>query len=219
MSNVRFRIDGVMHDVYQIPTNVMAAVSSRIKIIGRMDVAEKRRPQDGRLKTRTPDGQEVELRLSTMPTAFGEFRAIAYEDTIDREVHVALVKGTPEPDRPTLVRVHVQNSICDLFDAEVEGCGWPLRSAMKEISDAGEGVIVVLRNHDTGRDFVSLIERIAGRARRPQQDQRRERRTLGAGAQILNDVGVSKMRVMSAPINLHGLHGFNLEVVEFVDHD
>jgi general secretion pathway protein E len=72
MSNVRFRIDGVMHDVYQIPTNVMAAVSSRIKIIGRMDVAEKRRPQDGRLKTRTPDRQEVELRLSTMPTAFGE---------------------------------------------------------------------------------------------------------------------------------------------------
>jgi len=72
MSNVRFRIDGVMHDVYQIPTNVMAAVASRIKIIGRMDVAEKRRPQDGRLKTRTPDGPEVELRLSTMPTAFGE---------------------------------------------------------------------------------------------------------------------------------------------------
>lgn len=72
MSNVRFRIDGIMHEVYQIPTTVMAAVSSRIKILGRMDVAEKRRPQDGRLKTRTPDGQEVELRLSTMPTAFGE---------------------------------------------------------------------------------------------------------------------------------------------------
>ncbi len=72
MSNVRFRIDGVMHEVYQIPTSVMAAVSSRIKIIGRMDVAEKRRPQDGRLKTRMPGGQEIELRLSTMPTAFGE---------------------------------------------------------------------------------------------------------------------------------------------------
>ena len=70
--NVRFRIDGVMHDVYQVPATVMAAVSSRIKILGRMDVAEKRRPQDGRLKTRTPEGQEVELRLSTMPTAFGE---------------------------------------------------------------------------------------------------------------------------------------------------
>lgn len=70
--NVRFRIDGVMHMVYQIPPAVMAAVTSRIKILGRMDVAEKRRPQDGRLKTRTPDGAEVELRLSTMPTAFGE---------------------------------------------------------------------------------------------------------------------------------------------------
>lgn len=70
--NVRFRIDGVMHEVYQVPAAVMAAVSSRIKILGRMDVAEKRRPQDGRLKMRTPDGLEVELRLSTMPTAFGE---------------------------------------------------------------------------------------------------------------------------------------------------
>jgi general secretion pathway protein E len=70
--NVRFRIDGVMHTVYQIPSTVMAAVTSRIKILGRMDVAEKRKPQDGRLKTRTPDGKEVELRLSTMPTAFGE---------------------------------------------------------------------------------------------------------------------------------------------------
>ncbi len=70
--NIRFRIDGVMHQVYQVPATVMAAVTSRIKILGRMDVSEKRRPQDGRLKTRTPLGDEVELRLSTMPTAFGE---------------------------------------------------------------------------------------------------------------------------------------------------
>ncbi len=72
VSNVRFRIDGVLHQVYQIPTPVMAAMTSRIKVLGRMDVVEKRRPQDGRLKTVTADGQEVELRLSTMPTAFGE---------------------------------------------------------------------------------------------------------------------------------------------------
>jgi general secretion pathway protein E len=70
--NVRFRIDGVLHQVYQIPTPVMAAMTSRIKVLGRMDVVEKRRPQDGRLKTVTPEGDEVELRLSTMPTAFGE---------------------------------------------------------------------------------------------------------------------------------------------------
>ncbi len=70
--NVRFRIDGMLHHIYQVPLNVMTAVISRIKVLGRMDVAEKRRPQDGRLKTVTPHGEEVELRLSTMPTTFGE---------------------------------------------------------------------------------------------------------------------------------------------------
>jgi len=70
--NVRFRIDGVMHQVYQIPPPVVVAITSRIKGLGRMDIVEKRRPQDGRIKTRTPDGEEIELRLSTMPTAFGE---------------------------------------------------------------------------------------------------------------------------------------------------
>ena len=72
VANVRFRIDGVLHQVYQIPIPVVAAMTSRVKVLGRMDVVEKRRPQDGRIKTRTPDGEEVELRLSTMPTAFGE---------------------------------------------------------------------------------------------------------------------------------------------------
>ena len=70
--NVRFRIDGVMHQVYEIPANITAAVISRIKIMGRLDVAEKRKPQDGRIKTLSPDGIEIELRLSSMPTAFGE---------------------------------------------------------------------------------------------------------------------------------------------------
>ncbi len=72
MGVVRFRIDGVLHQVYQIPMAVLNAMTSRIKILGRMDVVEKRRPQDGRIKTRAPDGQEIELRLSTLPTAFGE---------------------------------------------------------------------------------------------------------------------------------------------------
>jgi len=72
VGNVRFRIDGVLHSVYELPHQVSAAVISRVKILGRMDVAEKRRPQDGRLKTRGPEGNEVELRLATLPTAFGE---------------------------------------------------------------------------------------------------------------------------------------------------
>ncbi|MEN3277496.1 MAG: ral secretion pathway protein [Massilia sp.] len=69
---IRFRIDGVLHQVYQVPAAVMLAMTARIKLLGRMDVIEKRRPQDGRVKTRMANGQEVELRLSTMPTAFGE---------------------------------------------------------------------------------------------------------------------------------------------------
>lgn len=69
---IRFRIDGVLHAIYQLPSAVMSAVTSRIKILGRMDVAEKRRPQDGRIKTRTPAGRDIEMRLSTMSTAFGE---------------------------------------------------------------------------------------------------------------------------------------------------
>jgi len=72
VGNVRFRIDGVLYTVYQVPMQVMNAITSRLKILGRMNVAEKRRPQDGRLKTKSPAGNEVELRLSTLPTAFGE---------------------------------------------------------------------------------------------------------------------------------------------------
>ncbi len=71
-SDIRFRIDGVLHQVYEVPTPVMGAIIARIKTLGRMDVAEKRRPLDGRIKTRTPDGDEVELRLSSIPTALGE---------------------------------------------------------------------------------------------------------------------------------------------------
>jgi len=72
ITRVRFRIDGVLHSVYEFPGHVGTAVTSRLKILGRLNVAEKRRPQDGRIKTRKPDSQEVELRLATLPTAFGE---------------------------------------------------------------------------------------------------------------------------------------------------
>lgn len=72
LGKMRFRIDGVLHNVYELPATIMAAVVARLKILGRLNVAEKRKPQDGRLKTRNSDGAEIELRLSTLPTAFGE---------------------------------------------------------------------------------------------------------------------------------------------------
>jgi general secretion pathway protein E len=87
---VRFRIDGVLHQVYELPARVMIAVTSRLKILGRMNIAEKRKPQDGRIKTQKPDGSEVELRMSTLPTAFGEKMVMRI---FDPEI---LVKTFPE---------------------------------------------------------------------------------------------------------------------------
>jgi 3,4-dihydroxy 2-butanone 4-phosphate synthase/GTP cyclohydrolase II len=137
-------------------------------------------------------------------------------------VHLALVKGEVLPGEPTLVRVHVQNTLCDLFEASRGECGWPLRGAMQQIAEAGKGVIVVLRNHDTGRDIVQRIQDLAWHGPEDSVPQRgkikdSQLRTYGVGAQILGDLGVTKMRVMSAPKNLHGLAGFDLEVTEFVE--
>ena len=92
---IRFRIDGILHQVYQVPAAVMIAMTARIKLLGRMDVIEKRRPQDGRIKTRTGGGQEIELRLSTLPTAFGEKLVMRI---FDPEV---VVKTLPELGFPT----------------------------------------------------------------------------------------------------------------------
>jgi 3,4-dihydroxy 2-butanone 4-phosphate synthase/GTP cyclohydrolase II len=157
-----------------------------------------------------------------LPTRYGDFRLVAYQDVVDSAVHLALVKGDVQPGRPTLVRVHVQNTLCDLFEASRGECGWPLRGAMRQIADAGEGVIVVLRNHDTGRDIVQRIQDYAwtgsGSAVPPRgKIKDTQLRTYGVGAQILGDLGVTKMRVMSAPKNLHALGGFDLEVTEFVE--
>ncbi|MBS1169316.1 MAG: type secretion system protein [Burkholderiaceae bacterium] len=92
---IRFRIDGVLHQVYQVPAVVMIAMTARVKLLGRMDVIEKRRPQDGRIKTRTGGGQEIELRLSTLPTAFGEKLVMRI---FDPDV---VVKTLPELGFPT----------------------------------------------------------------------------------------------------------------------
>ncbi len=119
---VRFRIDGVLHQVYQIPMSVMAAMVSRIKILGRMDLVEKRRPQDGRIKTRTAEGQEAELRLSTLPTAFGE----------------KLVMRIFDPE--VLVR-----NFTDLGFSEDDQTRW------KTLSDSPHGIILVTGPTGSGK--------------------------------------------------------------------
>jgi len=157
-----------------------------------------------------------------LPTEFGDFRLLAYQDMIDQELHLALVKGEISPDKPTLVRVHMQNSLCDLFGSSLECCGWPLKRAMRQVAEAGEGVIVVLRNHDSAREIARRIGDVQLReAGQHVEKQKQESGTVlltyGVGAQILMDLGVQKMRVLSAPKSLHGLSGFDLEVVEYVD--
>lgn len=140
-TNIRFRIDGVMQMVYQIPPSVGTAVTSRIKILGRMDVSEKRRPQDGRLKTRGNQGSEVELRLSTMPTAFGEklvmrifdpevlvkdYRALGFskvetdqwEDMISRPNGIILVTGPTGSGKTTTL----YTTLKELAKPEVNVC-------------------------------------------------------------------------------------------------
>ncbi|WP_456373437.1 bifunctional 3,4-dihydroxy-2-butanone-4-phosphate synthase/GTP cyclohydrolase II [Thiolapillus sp.] len=159
-----------------------------------------------------------------LPTEAGDFRVIAYQDVVDNEVHLALVKGVIREDEPVLVRVHVQNSLCDLLGAAYEECGWPLKNAMKQIEHEGSGIVVILRNHDTARDIVQRIQacQLKGSADGATpidhgKIKDKELRTFGVGAQILIDLGVKKMRVMSAPKHLHALAGFHLEVSEFVD--
>ena len=98
---IRFRIDGVLHTVYQMPIGVMNAMIARIKLLGRMDVVEKRRPLDGRIKTRNPRGDEVEMRLSTLPTAFGEkmVMRIFDPDTAVKDARRARLRATHDAQR------------------------------------------------------------------------------------------------------------------------
>ncbi len=159
-----------------------------------------------------------------LPTEFGTFRILAYRDSIDNDLHLALVRGDISPERPVLVRVHIQNSLCDLFGTQHPGCGWPLREVMRQVAKEGEGVIVVLRNRDRVEDLLGRFKTLepdregAEGMSQPRKDHS-ELRNYGIGAQILADIGVRKMRVMSAPRAMHGISGFELEVVEYVGGD
>jgi 3,4-dihydroxy 2-butanone 4-phosphate synthase/GTP cyclohydrolase II len=156
-----------------------------------------------------------------LPTKHGDFRLYAFQDVVGNDIHLALVMGNIDPERSALVRVHVQNSFCDLFES-TDKCGWPLREAMDSVAKEGEGVIIVLRNYDTARDIINQIETIKHGEQMEKKSLKasandEELRTIGVGAQMLTELGVRKMRVMSAPKHLHALAGFGLEVTEFVN--
>ncbi len=156
---------------------------------------------------------------SPFSTDFGDFDLYAYEEITGKGVHLALVKGEVRPDRPVLVRVHLENTLCDVLHSNNPACGWPLLDAMRRVAEEGTGVIVLLR---MPCDPNGLIRDIGCHNFKPKAEVESKgenasnRRTLGIGAQILADLSVGKMRLLSAPQRFHGLGGFGLEVVEYV---
>jgi 3,4-dihydroxy 2-butanone 4-phosphate synthase/GTP cyclohydrolase II len=154
-------------------------------------------------------------------TEFGDFRLVTYQDTVDNTVHMAMVKGSISAGTPTLVRVHIRNMLADVLGVEHENFGWPLRSALKRVADEGSGVVVLLRKPEPARELVQQIVSLhkPNSEEHHAPDPHRVLRTYGIGAQILSDLGVRKMRVLSAPRRMQGISGFGLEVVEYVHCD
>jgi len=151
-------------------------------------------------------------------TEFGAFRMYCYEDHVNRTVHLALVRGQLQASTVPLVRVHLKDTLRDVVGIKDDLLGWPLRSAMQRIAQEGGGIVVILRPEETARDLMDAVRSIGQTEVAAQRAPgAKVLRTYGIGAQILRDLGVSRMRVLSAPKQMHGLSGFDLEVVEYVD--
>ena len=152
----------------------------------------------------------------TVATPYGAFRLCVYHDKTVDEVHYALVKGEPAPERPVLVRVHEPFASLDLFDFDTTRHAYSVQDAMRMIAHHKEGVIVLLRRHEpTGE----ILERLQGLHDKRRGARKWDPRLHGIGAQILRDLGVGKMRVLARPKRIPSMSGFGLEVVEYVSPD
>jgi 3,4-dihydroxy 2-butanone 4-phosphate synthase / GTP cyclohydrolase II len=154
----------------------------------------------------------------SIETEFGPFQMCCYEDHVNRTVHLALVRGDVKSSAAPLVRVHLKDTLRDVVGVRDDALGWPLRSAMQRIAKEGTGVVIILRPEETPRDLMDAVAAL----RHPESSGTRAGgakvlRTYGIGAQILRDLGIHRMRVLSAPKQMHGLSGFDLEVLEYVD--
>ena len=151
----------------------------------------------------------------------GEFTMFCYDDLINRAVHVALLKGDLKSNDNPLVRVHLQDTLGDVIGVKSRSLGWPLDAAIERIAQEDVGVVVVLREQESSRDFMDSVESLG--QDRDEVTERRDGdgdgviRTYGIGAQILRDLGLSKIRVLSAPKQMHAISGFDLEITEYVE--
>ena len=152
-------------------------------------------------------------------TDFGPFTLHTYRDLIEDRLHLALMRGAPSPGDPFLVRVHVQNPLSDVLSIQRADFGMPLRTALTQIDTAGSGLVLVLGGDKDDDEILRQIQEIPEPAMKSNGDNKRSRelRTYGIGAQIIADLGIRKMRVLSAPWKLTGLAGFGLEVEEYID--
>ncbi len=158
--------------------------------------------------------------VKTVVTKHGELTLYCYDDHVNCCVHVALVKGRVDGDPAPLVRVHIQDTLGDVLGVQSPAFGWPISAAIERIAKEEAGIVVVLREQETSRELMDAVESLSvGR-----DDLKKQRsgdavlRTYGVGAQILTDLGVTRMRVLSAPKQMYAISGFDLEVTEYVEH-
>jgi 3,4-dihydroxy 2-butanone 4-phosphate synthase/GTP cyclohydrolase II len=151
-------------------------------------------------------------------TEYGTFRLCCYEDHVNKTVHIALVKGDLNSALPPLVRVHIKDTLRDLVGVSNERLGWPLRAAIRRVAKEPSGVVVILRPEETPREFMDSVRQLDAK---PELHGKGAGatvvRTYGIGAQILKDLGLNRMRVLSAPKQLQGLAAFDLEITSYVN--
>ncbi|HEV3180459.1 MAG TPA: 3,4-dihydroxy-2-butanone-4-phosphate synthase [Steroidobacteraceae bacterium] len=159
----------------------------------------------------------------SVQTELGEFRLYAYQDDVSLEVHLALAHGRLDGPETPLVRVHLPDTLRDLLGVRGAARAWTVRAAMRRIVEAGNGVVVVLRSQESAREFADAVRSLATAPAAPAAEAAAASgaegavlRTFGVGAQILKDLGVRRMRVLSAPKQMHGISAFGLEVEGYV---
>ena len=151
-------------------------------------------------------------------TDYGDFTLYCYDDQVSQSVHVALVKGDLSKHESPLVRVHIQDTLGDVLGVQATALGWPVTNAIRRISEEETGVVIILREQESSRDLMDAVENLSLQA-----DELNEKRiddglrTYGVGAQILRDLGVKQMRVLSAPKQMYAISGFDLKITEYVE--
>jgi 3,4-dihydroxy 2-butanone 4-phosphate synthase/GTP cyclohydrolase II len=153
----------------------------------------------------------------SVSTPYGPFRLCVYHDKTVDEVHYALVRGEPQPSRPTLVRVHEPFVSLDMFDFDASRHAFSVQDAMRLVAHHREGVIVLLRRFEPAAEILARLD--AGVKSKAAATRKWDPRLHGIGAQILKDLGVGKMRVLARPKRIPSMEGFGLEVVEYVSPD